>query len=75
MFLDIDQNQVAWTFSTEGDVSTVGYTADDEMGYFAQGDSLFLLNLHNHSSSKVFPFAILFDVKDVIKMIGRWVSL
>ncbi|XP_051020218.1 proto-oncogene tyrosine-protein kinase ROS isoform X2 [Acomys russatus] len=54
MFLDMDQNQVVWTFSTEGDVSTVGYTADDEMGYFAQGDSLFLLNLRNRSSSKLF---------------------
>ncbi|XP_005363674.1 proto-oncogene tyrosine-protein kinase ROS [Microtus ochrogaster] len=62
VFLDIDQNQVAWTFSTEGDVSTVGYTADDEMGYFAQGDSLFLLNLHNHSSSKLFQGALVSDV-------------
>nr|XP_048281423.1 proto-oncogene tyrosine-protein kinase ROS isoform X3 [Myodes glareolus] len=62
VFLDMDQNQVAWTFSTKGDVSTVGYTADDEMGYFAQEDSLFLLNLHKHSSSKLFQDALVSDV-------------
>lgn len=61
-FLDMDQNQVVWTFSLEGAVSTVGYTADDEMGYFAQGDALFLLNLHNHSSSKLFQDVLASDI-------------
>lgn len=53
--LDMDQNQVVWTFSAERDVGAVGYTADDKMGYYTQGDTLFLLNLSNHSSSEVFP--------------------
>lgn len=51
--MDMDQNQVAWTFSAERAISAVGYTADNEMGYYAQGDSVFLLNLRNHSSSEV----------------------
>ncbi|XP_055455372.1 proto-oncogene tyrosine-protein kinase ROS isoform X3 [Psammomys obesus] len=62
VLLDMDRSQVVWTFSTEGDISTVGYTADDGMGYFAQGDSLFLLNLHNRSSSKLFQDAVVSDV-------------
>ncbi|ERE85531.1 proto-oncogene tyrosine-protein kinase ROS [Cricetulus griseus] len=62
VFLDMDQKKVLWTFSTEGDISTVGYTADDEMGYFVQGDSLFLLNLHNRSSSKLLQGALVSDV-------------
>ncbi|XP_037056259.1 LOW QUALITY PROTEIN: proto-oncogene tyrosine-protein kinase ROS [Peromyscus leucopus] len=62
VFLDMDRNQVVWTFSTERDISTVGYTADDEMGYFVQGDSLFLLNLHNRSSSKLFQDALVANV-------------
>ncbi|KAL1770156.1 proto-oncoprotein tyrosine-protein kinase ROS [Sigmodon hispidus] len=62
MFLDMDQDQAVWTFSMEGDISTVGYTADDEMGYFVQGDSLFLLNLHNRSSSKILQDPLVSDV-------------
>ncbi|EHB06662.1 Proto-oncogene tyrosine-protein kinase ROS [Heterocephalus glaber] len=54
VLLDMDQNQVVWTFLAERDISALGYTADDEMGYFALGDSLFLLNLRNRSSSELF---------------------
>ena len=50
----MDRNQVAWTFSAEGDVGAMGYTADDAVGYYAQGDSLFLLKMDNRSSTKVF---------------------
>uniref|UniRef100_A0A8C6RDK4 Proto-oncogene tyrosine-protein kinase ROS n=1 Tax=Nannospalax galili TaxID=1026970 RepID=A0A8C6RDK4_NANGA len=62
MLLDMDQNQVVWKFSAEGDVSTMGYIANDEMGYFTQGDSLFLLNLHNRSSTRLFQDALISDV-------------
>ncbi|XP_037699238.1 proto-oncogene tyrosine-protein kinase ROS isoform X2 [Choloepus didactylus] len=60
--LDMDRNQVVWTFSAERDISVVGYTADNEMGYYAQGDSIFLLNLHSHSSSEIFQDALVFDI-------------
>lgn len=53
VLLDMDQNQIVWTFSTERDISSMGYTADDGMGYYAQGDSLYLLNMHNRSTSEV----------------------
>lgn len=59
VFLDMDQNQVVWTFSAERVVSAICYTADNELGYYAEGDSLFLLNLHNRSSSEVFHYVIL----------------
>ncbi|XP_058422820.1 proto-oncogene tyrosine-protein kinase ROS isoform X2 [Diceros bicornis minor] len=59
---DMDQNQVVWMFSAERDISAVGYTADNAMGYYAQGDSLFLLNMHNRSSSEIFRDALVFDI-------------
>uniref|UniRef100_A0A8C5UUN3 Tyrosine-protein kinase receptor n=1 Tax=Microcebus murinus TaxID=30608 RepID=A0A8C5UUN3_MICMU len=62
VFLDMDQNQVVWTFSGERDISAVGYTADNEMGYYAEGNSLFLLDLHNHSSSELLRDALVFDI-------------
>ncbi|KAL6046101.1 hypothetical protein STEG23_023645, partial [Scotinomys teguina] len=71
MLLDMDQIQVVRTFSTEKDVSTVGYTADNEMGYFVQGDSLFLLNLHNHSTSKLFQDAL---VSDIVVVSVDWIA-
>ncbi|XP_036024991.1 proto-oncogene tyrosine-protein kinase ROS isoform X2 [Onychomys torridus] len=71
VFLDMDRNQVVWTFSTERDISTVGYTADDEMGYFVQGDSMFLLNLHNRSSSKLFQDAL---VPNVAAVAVDWIA-
>lgn len=58
VLLDMDQNQVVWIFSAERDISAVGYTADNAMGYYAQGDSLFLLNMHNQSSSEVCYYII-----------------
>ncbi|XP_008582044.1 PREDICTED: proto-oncogene tyrosine-protein kinase ROS isoform X1 [Galeopterus variegatus] len=61
-FLDMDQNQVVWTFSAERDISAVGYTADNEMVYYTQGDSLFLLNLNNRSSLELFRDAVIFDI-------------
>ncbi|XP_040821243.1 proto-oncogene tyrosine-protein kinase ROS isoform X2 [Ochotona curzoniae] len=61
--LDMDQNQVVWTFSAERDVGAVGYTADDKMGYYTQGDTLFLLNLSNRSSSELFRDALAHDIK------------
>ncbi|KAI4539430.1 hypothetical protein MG293_010822, partial [Ovis ammon polii] len=60
--LDMDRNQVAWTFSAEGDVTAMGYTADDAVGYCAQGDSLFLLRMDNRSSTKIFRDALVFDI-------------
>ncbi|XP_058591059.1 proto-oncogene tyrosine-protein kinase ROS isoform X5 [Neofelis nebulosa] len=62
VLLDMDQNHVVWTFSAEGDISTMGYTADNGMGYYAQGDSLCLLNMHNRSSSEIFRDALVFDI-------------
>uniref|UniRef100_G1LGZ2 Tyrosine-protein kinase receptor n=1 Tax=Ailuropoda melanoleuca TaxID=9646 RepID=G1LGZ2_AILME len=62
VLLDMDQNQIVWTFSTERDINSVGYTADDGMGYYAQGDSLCLLNMHNRSTSEIFRDALVFDV-------------
>ena len=56
--LDMDRNQVAWMFSAEGDVGAMGYTADDAVGYCAQGDSLILLRMDNRSSTKVFCYVI-----------------
>lgn len=61
VLLDMDQNQVVWTFLAKGDISALGYIADDGMGYFAQGDSLFLLNLRNHSGSKVLQLCDFFE--------------
>lgn len=58
---DMDQNQDVWKFSAERDISAMGYTADDAMGYYAQGDSLFLLNMHNLSTSEVFHYVILLE--------------
>ncbi|XP_036104640.1 proto-oncogene tyrosine-protein kinase ROS isoform X2 [Molossus molossus] len=60
--LDMDQNQVVWKFSAERDISAMGYTADNAMGYYAQGDALFLLNMHNQSSSEMFRDALFFDI-------------
>lgn len=57
--LDMDRNQVVWTLLAEGDVGAMGYTADDAVAYYAQGDSLLLLNMHNQSSSEVFRYVIL----------------
>lgn len=61
VLLDMDQNHVVWTFSAEGDISTMGYTADNGMGYYAQGDSLCLLNMHNRSSSEVFHYVTILE--------------
>ncbi|XP_006840039.1 PREDICTED: proto-oncogene tyrosine-protein kinase ROS [Chrysochloris asiatica] len=61
-FLDTDRNQVVWTVSSERDISAMGYTSDNEMGYFAQGGSLFLLNLHNLSRSEILRDAMVFDI-------------
>uniref|UniRef100_A0A452SRS7 Tyrosine-protein kinase receptor n=1 Tax=Ursus americanus TaxID=9643 RepID=A0A452SRS7_URSAM len=71
VLLDMDQNQIVWTFSTERDINSVGYTADDGMGYYAQGDSLYLLNMHNRSTSEIFRDALVFDVT-VIAV--EWIS-
>ncbi|XP_006157931.1 proto-oncogene tyrosine-protein kinase ROS isoform X2 [Tupaia chinensis] len=71
IFLDMDRHQVVWTFSVERDISAVGYTIDNEMGYYAQGDSLFLLNLHNHSSSELFRDAV---VSNVTAITIDWIS-
>uniref|UniRef100_A0A8C9DT16 Tyrosine-protein kinase receptor n=1 Tax=Prolemur simus TaxID=1328070 RepID=A0A8C9DT16_PROSS len=62
VFLDMDQNQVAWTFSGEREISAMGYTADNEMGYYAEGNSLFLLDLHNRSSSELLRDALVFNI-------------
>ncbi|XP_054425844.1 proto-oncogene tyrosine-protein kinase ROS [Pteronotus mesoamericanus] len=62
VLLDMDQNQVLWVFLAERDISAMGYTADNTMGYYAQGDSLFLLNMHNQSSSEIFRDAVVFDI-------------
>ncbi|XP_058163307.1 proto-oncogene tyrosine-protein kinase ROS isoform X2 [Dasypus novemcinctus] len=70
-FLDMDQNQVVWMFSGERDIRAVGYTADNEMGYYAQGDSLFLLNMQSHSSSELFRDALVFDIT---VMTVDWIS-
>ena len=59
VLLDMDRNQVVWTLLAEGDIGAMGYTADDAVAYYAQGDSLFLLNMHNQSSSEVFRYVIL----------------
>ncbi|ELK00678.1 Proto-oncogene tyrosine-protein kinase ROS [Pteropus alecto] len=59
VLLDMDQNQVVWMFSAERNISAVGYTADNAMGYYAQGDSLFLLNMDNQSSSEMFYYSII----------------
>ncbi|XP_048649912.1 proto-oncogene tyrosine-protein kinase ROS isoform X1 [Marmota marmota marmota] len=71
VLLDMDQNQVVWTFSAEGNISAVGYTADNEMGYYVQGDSLFLLNLQNRSSSELFRGAL---VSDITIITIDWIS-
>ncbi|XP_077018856.1 proto-oncogene tyrosine-protein kinase ROS isoform X2 [Tamandua tetradactyla] len=70
-FLDMDQNQVVWRFSGERDISAVTYTADNEMGYYAQGDSIFLLNLHSHASVEIFRDALVFDIT---VMTTDWIS-
>ncbi|XP_059797330.1 proto-oncogene tyrosine-protein kinase ROS isoform X2 [Balaenoptera ricei] len=62
VLLDMDRNQVVWTLLAEGDVGAMGYTADDAVAYYAQGDSLFLLNMHNQSSSEIFRDAVVFDI-------------
>nr|XP_012315817.1 proto-oncogene tyrosine-protein kinase ROS [Aotus nancymaae] len=62
VFLDMDQNQVVWMFSAERVISAMGYTADNEMGYYAEGDSLFLLNLHNRSSSELFRDSLISEI-------------
>ncbi|KAM6185672.1 proto-oncogene tyrosine-protein kinase ROS isoform 2-T2 [Rhynchocyon petersi] len=62
-FLDMDQNKAIWTFSSEKDVSLMGYTADNGMGYYAEGDSLFLLNMHNLSRAELFRDAMVSDIK------------
>uniref|UniRef100_G1RSK1 Tyrosine-protein kinase receptor n=1 Tax=Nomascus leucogenys TaxID=61853 RepID=G1RSK1_NOMLE len=62
VFLDMDQNQVVWAFSAARIISAICYTADNEMGYYAEGNSLFLLNLHNRSSSKLFQDSLVFDI-------------
>ncbi|XP_075410071.1 proto-oncogene tyrosine-protein kinase ROS isoform X2 [Tenrec ecaudatus] len=61
-FLDVDLNQVVWTFSSEKDIRAVGYTADNKIGYYAQGDSLFLLNMNNLSRVEIFRDALGFDI-------------
>ncbi|XP_047414156.1 proto-oncogene tyrosine-protein kinase ROS isoform X2 [Sciurus carolinensis] len=71
VLLDVDQNQVVWTFSAEGNISAVGYTADNEMGYYVQGDSLFLLNLQNRSSSELFRDVL---VSDITVITTDWIS-
>ncbi|XP_024898204.1 proto-oncogene tyrosine-protein kinase ROS isoform X6 [Pteropus alecto] len=65
VLLDMDQNQVVWMFSAERNISAVGYTADNAMGYYAQGDSLFLLNMDNQSSSEIFRGALIFDITTI----------
>ncbi|KAM5325675.1 proto-oncogene tyrosine-protein kinase ROS isoform 1-T1 [Glossophaga mutica] len=62
VLLDMDQNQAVWAFSAERDIRAMAYTADNAMGYYAQGDSLFLLNMHNRSSSEIFRDAALLDI-------------
>lgn len=59
VLLDIDQSQVVWMFSAERDINAMGYTADNAVLYYAQGDSLFLLNMHNRSKSEVCHYVIL----------------
>ncbi|XP_063091102.1 proto-oncogene tyrosine-protein kinase ROS isoform X3 [Cavia porcellus] len=71
VLLDMDQNQVVWTFLAKGDISALGYIADDGMGYFAQGDSLFLLNLRNHSGSKLFQDA---HISGITLLTVNWIS-
>ncbi|XP_048210595.1 proto-oncogene tyrosine-protein kinase ROS isoform X2 [Perognathus longimembris pacificus] len=61
-FLDMDQQQVMWTFSAEKDLSALGYTADNHMGYYAEGDAIFLLNLQNRSRSELFQDALVSDI-------------
>ncbi|XP_039727007.1 proto-oncogene tyrosine-protein kinase ROS isoform X5 [Pteropus medius] len=65
VLLDMDQNQVVWMFSAERNISAVGYTADNAMGYYAQGDSLFLLNMDNQSSSEIFRGTLIFDITTI----------
>ncbi|XP_039101958.1 proto-oncogene tyrosine-protein kinase ROS [Hyaena hyaena] len=71
ILLDMDQNQIVWTFSAERDIHTMGYTADNGMGYYAQGDSLCLLNMHNRSSSEIFRDAL---VSDITLISIDWIS-
>lgn len=70
VLLDMDQNQVVWIFSAERAVSAMGYTADDAMGYYAQGDSLFLLNMHNQSSSEVCHCEILLKGRNMLTIMA-----
>ncbi|TKC34119.1 hypothetical protein EI555_007918, partial [Monodon monoceros] len=62
VWLDMDRNQVVWTLLAEGDVGAMGYTADDAVAYYTQGDSLCLLNMHSPSSSEIFRDALVFDI-------------
>ena len=69
VLLDMDQNQVVWVFSAEGDIHAMGYTADNAMGYYAQGDSLFLLNMRNRSSSEVCHYVVLLKGRMLTDMV------
>ncbi|XP_023569963.1 proto-oncogene tyrosine-protein kinase ROS [Octodon degus] len=71
VLFDVDQNQVVWTFLAEGDIGALGYTADDNIGYFSQGDSLFLLNLSNHSGSKLLQDA---RISGITLLTVDWIS-
>lgn len=83
VLLDMDQSHIVWMFSAERVINTMGYTADDGMGYYAQGDSLCLLNMHNRSTSEVShhvnivegrTWVICISHYPVIKMTGQWLS-
>ncbi|XP_072621568.1 proto-oncogene tyrosine-protein kinase ROS isoform X2 [Vulpes vulpes] len=71
VLLDMDQSHIVWMFSAERVISTMGYTADDGMGYYAQGDSLCLLNMHNRSTSEIFRDAL---VSDITIITIDWIS-
>uniref|UniRef100_A0A8C0RK70 Tyrosine-protein kinase receptor n=1 Tax=Canis lupus familiaris TaxID=9615 RepID=A0A8C0RK70_CANLF len=71
VLLDMDQSHIVWMFSAERVINTMGYTADDGMGYYAQGDSLCLLNMHNRSTSEIFRDAL---VSDITIITTDWIS-
>ncbi|XP_037376870.1 proto-oncogene tyrosine-protein kinase ROS [Talpa occidentalis] len=62
VLLDMDQNKIVWTFSAEREISAIGYTADNAMVYYTQGNSLYTLNMHNQSSSEIFQDARVVDI-------------
>ncbi|XP_060046544.1 proto-oncogene tyrosine-protein kinase ROS [Erinaceus europaeus] len=71
VLLDMDQNQAVWTFLAEREISAMGYTADNAMGYYTQGDSLFILNMRDKSSSEIFRNAL---IHDSVSIAIDWIS-